>query len=70
MSLNSGKPWPSLTEARERVLGIQRKLHRWSKEEQLQLALGFPSPTSLVESRMRGNAHVRFGGRSGETELA
>jgi hypothetical protein len=23
---------------------------------------------ALVESRMRGNVHVRFGGRDGETE--
>jgi RNA-directed DNA polymerase len=26
-----------------------------------------PTPTAVMESRMRGNAHVRFGGPSGET---
>jgi RNA-directed DNA polymerase len=25
--------WPSLTEARERVLAMQTKLHRWSKRD-------------------------------------
>jgi len=38
--------------ASERVLGIQRKLHKWDT------TTGMP-----VESRMRGNSHVRFGGR-------
>lgn len=33
MALNSDTPWPHLAEARERVLGIQRKLHVWSKAD-------------------------------------
>lgn len=33
MTLNSGKPWPGIEDARSRVLDIQRKLHRWSKAD-------------------------------------
>ena len=32
--LNSGGPWPSPSSAQERVLGIQRKLHKWSIDDQ------------------------------------
>lgn len=31
MTLNSDTPWPNVTDARQRVLDIQRKLHQWSK---------------------------------------
>jgi RNA-directed DNA polymerase len=31
--VNSGAPWPSLDEARERVLHVQRKLHDWASED-------------------------------------
>ena len=50
--MNTGAPWPDLTEAEARVLGIQTKLHQWALAQR----------HGLVESRMRGNAHVRFGG--------
>ncbi len=33
MALNNDTPWPSVADAKERVLSIQRKLHRWSKAE-------------------------------------
>ena len=33
MTLNSDNPWPTLEEAKQRVLHIQRKLHRWSRED-------------------------------------
>jgi RNA-directed DNA polymerase len=33
MTLNSDMPWPSIEEARTRVLNTQRKLHRWSKAD-------------------------------------
>jgi hypothetical protein len=33
-SLNSGGPWPSPKLAQTRVLGIQRKLHKWSIDDQ------------------------------------
>ena len=32
--MNSGGPWPSPKSAQERVLGIQRKLHKWSTDGQ------------------------------------
>lgn len=31
--MNNDTPWPSVVDAKERVLSIQRKLHRWSKAE-------------------------------------
>jgi RNA-directed DNA polymerase len=33
MALNSDTPWPSVVDARQRVLCIQRKLHQWSKAD-------------------------------------
>jgi RNA-directed DNA polymerase len=33
MALNSDTPWPSVDDARQRVLCIQRKLHQWSKAD-------------------------------------
>ena len=32
--LNSGASWPEPKRAQERVLGIQRKLHKWSIDDQ------------------------------------
>lgn len=31
--MNNDTPWPSVADAEQRVLGIQRKLHRWSKTD-------------------------------------
>ena len=33
MTLNSDTPWPSVSDAKLRVLDIQRKLHQWSKAD-------------------------------------
>jgi hypothetical protein len=33
-SLNSDAPWPTLKMAEVRVLGIQRKLHKWASDDQ------------------------------------
>lgn len=33
MTLNSDTPWPNVPDARQRVLDIQKKLHRWSKTD-------------------------------------
>jgi RNA-directed DNA polymerase len=33
MTLNSDILWPSVNDARTKVLGLQRKLHRWSKND-------------------------------------
>jgi hypothetical protein len=45
--VNTDAPWPTAEQAEAWVLGIQTKLHQWH---------------GLVESRMRGDTHVRFGG--------
>lgn len=31
--MKTGAPWPDLAEARQRVLGMQTKLHRWSRRD-------------------------------------
>lgn len=33
MALNSDTPWPSVPDAKQRVLNIQKKLHHWSKAD-------------------------------------
>jgi len=33
VALNNDTPWPSVVDAKSRVLKIQRKLHRWSKTD-------------------------------------
>jgi hypothetical protein len=33
-ALNSAAPWPGPQVAQERVLGIQRKLHKWAEDDQ------------------------------------
>jgi hypothetical protein len=50
--VNTNASWPDLIEAESRVLKIQTKLHQWAKTD-------WHEP---VESRMRGDMHVRFGG--------
>jgi putative ABC transport system substrate-binding protein len=50
--VNTNASWPDLIEAKPRVLKIQTKLHQWAK----------PHRHGPVESRMRGDMHVRFGG--------
>jgi len=33
-TVNTGAPWPTPEAAAERVLGIQRKLHKWAGDDQ------------------------------------
>jgi hypothetical protein len=54
--VNTGASFPELVVARERVLHFQRKLHEWASIEHEPLDV-------LMESRVRGNSHARFGGR-------
>jgi hypothetical protein len=35
MTLNSDMPWPSVEDARSRILDIQKKLYRWTKADSL-----------------------------------
>src|SRR5918999_1131624 len=79
--VNTGAPLPGVDQAQERVLHYQRKLHVWASNDAerrfrdlwnlvcdpatLVVAWSPTPPDVLMESRMRGNSHVRFGGRGG-----
>jgi RNA-directed DNA polymerase len=71
--LNSGAPWPEPMVARERVLGIQRKLHRWSTDDQDRRFddlhnLVCDSATLMVAwRRVRANRGSRSAGVDGQT---
>ncbi len=59
--MNTGAPWPRLIGAKIRVHAMQTKLHQW--------AINDPHHRhERVESRMRGDMHVRFGRRAEETD--
>src|SRR6266704_864821 len=72
-SLNSGAPWPTPDEAAERVLGIQRKLHRWASDDQTRRFFDLHNlvcdrATLLVAwGRVRGNRGARSAGVDGQT---
>ena len=55
--MNTDVLWPEREWAESQVLRIQTKLHRWAISQR----------HGLVESRMRGDTQVRFGGRAEET---
>ena len=71
--MNSGAPWLTPEAAAERVLGIQRKLHRWACDDQ---SRRFPDLHNLVcdratllvaWGRVRGNRGSRSAGVDGQT---
>ena len=62
--LNSGASWPAPGKARVRVLDHQRSCIDGRRPNRI---AGFGAHLTIhVESRMRGNVHVRFGGRGQE----
>ena len=69
----SSAPWPSLSEARARVLGIQTKLHRWTSEDEgrrsddLSNLVADPAFLVVAWNRVRGNKGARTAGIDGET---
>jgi RNA-directed DNA polymerase len=71
--LNSGAPWPSPAAAQERVLGIQRKLHKWSTEDQdrrfddLHNLVCDPATLMVAWQRVRANRGSRSAGVDGQT---
>jgi len=71
--VNTGAPWPSLDEARARVLGIQTKLHRWATEESgrrfddLFNLVTDPAFLRVAWHRVRGNKGARTAGVDGAT---
>ena len=71
--MKTGAPWPTLEEARQRVLRIQTKLHRWAKNES---ATRFDDLFNLVcdpvfllvaWNRVRANKGARSFGVDGQT---
>jgi RNA-directed DNA polymerase len=71
--LNSGVSWPSPKLAQARVLGIQRKLHRWSIDDQdrrfkdLHNLVCDPATLMVAWLRVRANRGSRSAGVDGQT---
>jgi RNA-directed DNA polymerase len=69
--LNNGAPWPSVEQAEARVLGIQRKLHRWASDDptrrfqDLRNLVCDPAFLVVAWSRVRGNRGARSAGVDG-----
>jgi RNA-directed DNA polymerase len=71
--LNSGAPWSSPKLAQARVLGIQRKLHKWSIDDQdrrftdLHNLVCDPATLMVAWHRVRANRGSRSAGVDGQT---
>lgn len=71
--MNTGEPWPSLDEARVRVLGIQTKLHQWSTDDDgrrfddLFNLVADPAFLTVAWDRVRSNRGARSAGVDGVT---
>jgi RNA-directed DNA polymerase len=71
--LNSGAPWPTPERAEERVLGIQRKLHKWSTDDQdrrfcdLHNLVYDPATLMVAWQRVRANRGSRSAGVDGQS---
>lgn len=71
--MNTDASWPSLAEARPRVLGIQTKLHRWAGDDpdrrfdDLFNLVVDPATLIVAWARVRGNKGARSAGVDGQT---
>jgi hypothetical protein len=71
--LNSGVAWPMPKVAEARVLGIQRKLHKWAEDDQarrfkdLHNLVCDPATLLMAWQRVRGNRGSRSAGVDGLT---
>ncbi len=71
--MNIGAPWPSLLEAKVRVLEMQTKLHQWAgadvdrRFDDLYNLVHDPAFLVVAWSRVRGNKGARSAGVDGET---
>ena len=71
--MNSGGPWSSPKLAQARVLGIQRKLHKWSIDDQdrrfddLHNLVCDPATLMVAWQRVRANRGSRSAGVDGQT---
>ncbi|MGH3848172.1 MAG: group II intron reverse transcriptase/maturase [Pseudonocardiaceae bacterium] len=69
--MNTDAPWPTLDEAKERVLGIQTKLHRWATDspdrrfDDLFNLVADPAFLMVAWDRVRGNRGARSAGVDG-----
>ena len=69
--MNTDAPWPTLDEAEARVLGIQRKLHRWATDDphrrfdDLLNLVADPAFLVVAWDRVRGNRGARSAGVDG-----
>jgi RNA-directed DNA polymerase len=69
--VNTDAPWPSLDEARVRVLDIQTKLHQWSTSDtgrrfdDLFNLVADPAFLTVAWDRVRGNRGARSAGVDG-----
>jgi RNA-directed DNA polymerase len=67
-ALNSAAPWPGPQAAQERVLGIQRKLHKWAEDDQdrrftdLHNLVCDPATLMVAWQRVRANRGSRSAG--------
>jgi len=72
-SVNTGASWLPLEMAEARVLGIQRKLHKWASDDQarrfddLHNLVCDPATLLLAWQRVRGNRGSRSAGVDGQT---
>lgn len=71
--MNTGASWPSLDEARARVLGSQTKLHRWASDDpgrrfddRYNLVVD-PATLTMAWTRVRANKGARSAGVDGQT---
>ena len=71
--MNIGAPWPSLLEAKVRVLEMQTKLHQWAladvdrRFDDLYNLVYDPAFLTVAWSRVRGNKGARSAGVDGQT---
>jgi RNA-directed DNA polymerase len=71
--VNIGAPWPTLLEAKARVLGMQTKLHQWASADEsrrfddLFNLVHDPAFLTVAWSRVRGNKGARSAGVDGQT---
>ena len=74
--MNTGASWPSLPEARARVLSIQAKLHQWATDDpdrrfcDLFNLVCDPAFLTVAWDRVRGNRGARTAGVDGVTPIS
>lgn len=74
--MNSDRPWPSLDEAEQWVLDVQRKLHRWTKDDEQRrygdlFNLVYQRHTlRMAWERIKRNRGSRTAGVDGSTRLS